>query len=252
MLIENISVVMIVKNAQSIIYKSLNSLKDFKEVIVYENNSTDNTLEIVKKFKNVKVIQGDFLGFGKTKNKAATYSTNSWILSLDSDEVLSKEFVKNLKVLELDANKVYQINRVNFYKSKEIKYCWGNEKIERLYNKNITSFTNKDVHERIITEGLKLQVLKSNVNHYTYTSIEEFVSKANNYSTLYAKNNVGKKSSPLKAFLNSIYSFIKTYLFKRGFLDGYVGLVIAYSHAVTNFYKYIKLYELNLEKKKEN
>ncbi|MGB3750645.1 MAG: glycosyltransferase family 2 protein, partial [Arcobacteraceae bacterium] len=60
--------------------------------------------------------------------------------------------------------------------------------------------------------------------------------------------NVGrKKSSPLKAILNAKFSFFKTYFLKRGFLDGYAGLIIAFSHMATNFYKYIKLYELNKE-----
>ena len=63
---------------------------------------------------------------------------------------------------------------------------------------------------------------------------------------MYANDNVGEKnSSPLKAILNSLFSFFKTYIIKRGFLDGYAGLIIAFSHMATNFYKYIKLYELN-------
>ena len=86
------------------------------------------------------------------------------------------------------------------------------------------------------------------MEHYSYQSIEQFVAKANTYSTLFAKNNAGKKSSsPTKAFFNGAYSFVKTYFFKRGFLDGYVGLVISFSHMATNFYKYVKLYELNKE-----
>jgi hypothetical protein len=106
------------------------------------------------------------------------------------------------------------------------------------------------VHEDIITDRLKTELLQGNMLHYSYQSIEQFVNKANTYSTLFAKNNVGKKSSsPSKAFFNGAYSFIKTYIFKQGFRDGYIGLVIAYSHMVTNFYKYIKLYELNRELK---
>ena len=87
-----------------------------------------------------------------------------------------------------------------------------------------------------------------NMEHYSYHSISEIVIKADRYSTLCAQNNAGiKSSSPSKAFFNSIYSFFRTFVLKQGFRDGYVGLVIAYSHAVTNFYKYIKLYELNRE-----
>ncbi len=252
-MIENISVVIIAKDSQSTIEDVLKSLKEFKEVILYLNNSTDDTEKKAKEFYNVKIIDGEFLGFGKTKNKASSFSTNNWILSLDSDEVLTKEFVDSLKKIELNKSNIYQINRVNFYKSKQIKHCWGDEKIVRLYNKEVTTFTDSDVHEKIISKGLEVKTIDGVVKHYPYSTIEQFVTKANTYSTLFAKNNVGKKSSsPSKALLNSIYSFIKTYIFKKGFLDGYIGLIIAYSHGVTNFYKYIKLYELNLEKKKEN
>ena len=250
MLIEDISVVIIAKNAEKTLQSCLDSLKDFKEVVLYENNSIDNTIKVAQKYSNVKIVQGNFLGFGKTKNEAAKHSLNSWILSLDSDEVLSKEFIDNLKNIQLDDNRVYEIHRKNFYKDKEIKHCWGDEYIIRLYNKDVTSFTNSDVHEKIIKKNLSITKLKGSVKHYPYLTIEEFINKANHYSTLFAKNNVGKKSSsPLKAFFNGVYSFIKTYFFKQGFRDGYVGLIIAYSHMVTNFYKYIKLYELNLEQK---
>jgi glycosyltransferase involved in cell wall biosynthesis len=248
-LIENISVVIIAKNAEPILHKSLDSLKDFKEVILYENGSTDATIEIAKTFSNVKVIEGSFNGFGKTKNKALEYASNSWILSLDSDEVLTKEFVENLKTVKLEENKVYKIHRKNYYKQKVVKYCWSDDYIVRVFNKNITKFTDSDVHEKIVVKDLKEELLKGEVRHYPYNSLSSFIKKADSYSTLFAKNSVSKKSSsPLKAFSNASYSFFRTYILKKGFLDGYVGLVIAVSHAMTNFFKYIKLYELNLEK----
>jgi len=250
-LIENISVVMIVKDASKTLRQTLEGLKSFKEVIIYENNSTDDTVEIAKSFENVKLFQGEFLGFGKTKNKAISFSSNNWILSLDSDEVLSEDFVKNLKKLKPESSKVYKIHRKNYYKQRLVKHCWSDDFIVRLFDRSVTKFMDKDVHEKVIVDGLKQEVLIGEVKHYPYSTISDFIKKADYYSTLFAKNHAGKKSSsPLKAFLNAGYSFFRTYVLKRGFLDGYVGLVIAYSHAVTNFYKYIKLYELNLETKK--
>ena len=249
-MIKNISVVIIANNAEKTLPNTLNSLKEFSEVIVYENNSTDNTKQIAKSFTNVTLIEGDFLGFGKTKNKAISYATNEWILSLDSDEVLSDEFIKNLKSITLNHNCIYEIHRINFYKNNQIKYCWKDDFIIRLFNKTKTSFTNKDVHEKIIKNNFDIVRLQGYVLHYPYSSIEQFINKANTYSTLFAKNNVGKKSSsPTKAFFNATYSFFRTYIIKQGFRDGYVGLLIAVSHAMTNFYKYLKLYELNKELK---
>jgi hypothetical protein len=172
---------------------------------------------------------------------------------LDSDEVLSKEFILNIQKIELNTNTIYSILRTNYYKQTPIKHCWGDDIIIRLYNRTNTSFCNNKVHEYIIEKGYESQLLDGIVEHYPYNNMTDFIIKLDRYSTIFAQDNVGKKnSSPLKAFLNGNFSFFKTYILKRGFLDGYAGLVIAFSHMATNFYKYMKLYELNKELKNEH
>ena len=249
----NISAVVLASNNEATIKNTLDSLKEFDDVVLYLNNSYDNTKNIAKEYKNVNIIEGEFRGFGWSKNKACSFAKHDWIIIVDSDEVVDSRLLNTLKTKKLDEKTVYLINFKAYYKDIQVKHCgWNNQKIKRVFNKKVTKYNLNDVHEDIETDGLKVEELEGNMEHYSYQSIEQFVAKANTYSTLFAKNNVGKKSSsPTKAFLNSIYSFIKTYIFKKGFLDGYVGLVIAYSHAVTNFYKYIKLYELNLEQNKK-
>lgn len=248
----NISAVVLAKNNEKTIYNTLKSLESFNDVVVYDNGSVDETMNIAKSFPNVNLIEGEFRGFGWSKNKAASYAKNDWILIIDSDEVIDSELLAELKSKLLEKTCVYKLNFKAFYKNIQVKHCgWNNQKIKRLYNRATTSYNDNDVHEDIITDGLKIEVLKGNVEHYSYHSISEFVIKADRYSTLFALNNAGKKSSsPTKAFFNGMYSFIRTYIFKQGFRDGYVGLIIAYSHMVTNFYKYIKLYEANKELKK--
>ena len=244
--IENISCVIIVKNAEATINKTLNSLSSFEDVVVFDNGSTDNTLNIVKNYENINLVQGDFSGFGPTKNKALSFAKNDWILSLDADEVLSDKFVNTLKSIDLDDDAIYSILRENYYKDVHVKHCWGNDVIVRVFNRTKTLFTDEKVHEKVINKGFKVLAIDGAVKHYPYSSITDFIVKLDRYSTIFANDNVNKKSSsPLKAILNSIFSFTKTYFFKRGFLDGYAGLVIAFSHMATNFYKYIKLYELN-------
>ncbi|WP_026803845.1 glycosyltransferase family 2 protein [Aliarcobacter lanthieri] len=248
----NISVVVLAKNNEKTIEKTLKSLIEFDDVVIYDNGSTDKTIEIAKSFSNVNLIQGEFKGFGWTKNKASSFALNDWILVIDSDEVVDDKLLNELKNRKLDNKTVYKLNFKAFYKDIQVKYCgWNNQKIKRLFNKKITSYNSNDVHEDIITNNLKIEELQGNVEHYSYHTISEFIIKADRYSTLFAQNNVRKKSSsPTKAFFNGLYSFIKTYIFKQGFRDGYIGLIISFSHMVTNFYKYIKLYELNLEEKK--
>ncbi len=248
-MITNISAVVLAKNNKNTIEKTLKSLQDFDDVVVYDNGSTDSTMTIARGFKNVNLVEGEFKGFGWSKNKAVSFTKYDWVIIIDSDEVIDAKLLEILKTKQLDKNKVYQLNFKAFYKDIQVKYCgWNNQKIKRLYNKTVTSYNMNDVHEDIISDGFEMEILGGNVEHYSYHSISQFIIKADHYSTLFAKNNVGKKnSSPTKAIFNGIYSFVKTYFFKRGFLDGYVGLVISFSHMVTNFYKYIKLYELNKE-----
>jgi len=251
-MIKHISCVIIAHNAQKTLPSVLDSLVDFSEVVIYSNNSSDKTDEIASSYPNVHLITGDFLGFGPTKNRAVSFAKNDWILSLDADEVLSSEFISELQHIELCENNIYTINRINYYKTREIKHCWGNDTIVRVFNRKRTSFTDKKVHEKIISDNLSTIALQGIVKHYPYSSITEFITKLDRYSSIYAEDNMGKKrSSPTKAIFNALFSFIKTYFFKRGFLDGYAGLIIAFSHMATNFYKYIKLYEKNLELKRD-
>jgi glycosyltransferase involved in cell wall biosynthesis len=247
----NISAVIIVKNGAKTIQNTLNALSEFTDVVVYDNGSNDGTQTICKEHSNVTLIEGKFIGFGATKNKAASYARNDWIIIIDSDEVIDTQLLKTLQTQKLKDDTVYILNFLAYYKETQVKYCgWNNQKIKRVYNKSVTKFNNNMVHENIIVEGLKIELLEGNVKHYSYLSMSDFIVKMNRYSSLFANDNVGKKSSsPLKAIFNALYSFIRTYFFKRGFLDGYVGLLIATSHAVGNFYKYLKLYELNKEAK---
>ncbi|MGZ5209170.1 MAG: glycosyltransferase family 2 protein [Sulfuricurvum sp.] len=248
-----ITVVVIVKNGGTILTHCLDSLRSFEDVIVYNNGSTDDTALIASKYPNVQLIDGEFTGFGPTKNTAAGFAKNDWILSLDADEILNDAIVQEIMGLELELENVYSLLRKNFYKTTEIAHCWGADEIVRLYNRKTTSYNENYVHEHIVTAGLKIEKLNNSFSHYPYGNISEFILKADRYSTLFANDNVGKKSSsPTKAFFNGLYSFFRTYILKRGFLDGYAGLIIAFSHMATNFYKYIKLYEMNLEQKGKN
>lgn len=242
---------MIVKNGARTIRKSLESLSEFDDVIVYDNGSTDGTQEIAGEFPNVRLIEGEFDGFGTTKNRAASFARHEWILIIDSDEVVDEGLLHALQTQPLDAKTIYIVNFLAYYKEIQIRHCgWNNQKIRRLYNKTVTRFNDNAVHENIIDEGMKKEPIGGNMKHYSYMSISDFIVKLDRYSTLFAIDNAGKKSSsPAKAFFNGLYSFFRTYVLKRGFLDGYAGLIIAFSHMATNFYKYIKLYEMNLEKK---
>ncbi len=244
----NITPVIITKNAAKTIDLTLESLKCFGEVIVYDTGSVDETPDIACKFKNVRLFRATFTGFGDSKNQAALLAGNDWILSIDSDEVLGPALLRSIRKLQPDENSVYRFRRYNYYKTRRIKYSgWGQEYVTRLYNRNNLCFNNKFVHESIETGKTKIITLKGDLRHYSYHSISEFAIKRDYYSDLFVKEQTGKrKTSPILAFLRGAFDFLNTFFIKLAFLDGYRGLLIAVSNANVTFFKYLKLYEANI------
>lgn len=242
-----ISATVLTKNSQETLSATLASLQKFPEVIVYDSGSTDLTLEIAKEFSNVKVIHGKFIGFGPTHNAASSHATYDWILSIDSDEVLTFKLADEILNLSLNSTHLYQIDRHNYYNGKWIRWCggWYPDPVIRLYNRRSTQFTDDAVHEKIIATNLKVVPLSSPMTHTPYRCIEDFLTKMQTYSTLFAQQNGGKKTSSIgKAIFHGSFAFLKSYFLKKGFLAGKEGLIISLYNGHTAFYKYLKLSEI--------
>ncbi len=243
MLIDTISVVIIAKDADVTIEETLKSLISFKNVLLYLNNSTDETEEIAKKYPNVTIVHGDFLGFGPTKNKAAEYAENEWILSLDSDEVILKSLLEELKSLELDNKKeVFILKRDNYFLGEEVKYSgWGKDKLTRLYNRSYHQFNQNAVHEFVELKDDTVKIeLQNSFKHNAVQDINQFLQKVMKYSDLASKDKT--TCNFLVVLLKAKFAFFKTYIIQLGFLDGWRGFVIAISNFNGKFFRYTKRY----------
>ena len=239
------SVTILTKNSQKYLEKCLESLSSFSEIILLDSGSTDDTLSIAEKFSNVKIHQHPFLGFGPMKNLAAEKAKNDWILSIDSDEVLSTELLNTIKRLDPEnRNTVYEIERLNHYRGKPIRCCgWYPDKVLRLYNRTATRFRDVAVHESLeLPSYIETVTLQGTLLHYPFDNVAALIEKMQHYSTLYAQTS-SKNATPGKAFFRALFAFIKHYFFQRGFLCGYPGLLISVSNANGVFYKYMKRYE---------
>ena len=245
-----ISVCILVKNAQDTIKECLESLQGFDEIILLDNQSSDDTLKIANEFKNkfgnLRIYSSEFIGFGPLKNLAISYASNDWIFSIDSDEVLELSALKELESLELNSNNIYAMPRKNLYKGEWIKACgWHPDFVLRLFNKTKTKFNSNFVHESLEVGNLNVVKLKNGLRHYAYDNISVLIDKMQKYSTLWAKQNRYKSSTMASAVLHGGWKFIRDYFFKSGFMYGYKGFVISFCNALGAFFKYAKLYELN-------
>lgn len=240
-----ISVIILTKNSEKYLKEVLESLKDFEEILIIDNGSTDNTVKITKEFKNCKIYKEKFIGFGPLKNKALIHAKNNWVLFVDSDEIAKKKMIEKIKIIDFsEQNRVYSFLRDNYYKKKLIKCCgWENDYVIRLFNRKYTKFNDNLVHESVIIKNdTKLVKIKEGFKHYSYSSIKQLIDKMQYYSSLFAKEN-NYKPPLTKLILSPFFRFIKNYFFQKGFLYGYIGFVISISNANGVLYKYLKLYE---------
>ena len=158
------------------------------EVIVYLNNSTDRTEEIASTFPNVKIVKGEFTGFGPTKNQAATYASNDWILSLDSDEIIPSALRKELETLDLsDTEKVYALKMDDYFLGHKLKF--RTEKKVRLYNRSKHLFDDLKVHENVMYDPGDKIVLQNAFKHMHINTVNQTLEKTIRYSDLAAKGN---------------------------------------------------------------
>ena len=245
-----ISVVILTKNSAKYIERCLGVLQAFPEVVVVDNGSTDQTMELAAGFANVKIYQREFCGFGPLKNIGASLASYDWVLFVDSDEIVSPVLVQKILGQELSEQEVYRFYRKNYYAGRLIDGCnWDNDYVVRLYNRNITSFNDNQVHESIQTNNLTVTTLSdknSFIYHFPYSNTRQLMAKLEHYADLYAVNKLGHKkvrlwTIPFRFFM----AFIKSYLLKKGFKYGYEGFLISSYNAMGVLVKYLKLYELS-------
>lgn len=242
-----ISVSILVKNAEHTLKECLESLREFDDIIILDNGSTDKSCEIAKSFPQVNIKQSEFIGFGALKNLAMSYAKYEWILSIDADEVLEAQTLALIKanLTSMQTNHIYALPRKNLYNGEWIKACgWYPDYVYRIFNKTFTHFNDNIVHESLILpKNAQIITLQSGLKHYAYDNIAHLLDKLQRYSSLWAEQNTHKTSSPLKAITHGAWTFVRDYFFKKGILYGYKGFVISSCNALGTFFKYMKLYE---------
>ncbi len=228
----------------------LDSVQEFYEVILVDSGSTDNTLEIAKKYDNCKIFHQEWLGFAGQKAFALNKCSNEWVVNLDADEEISLELKDEIKSAMLQSEYVALESPMieDMLGKKPSKYTFFNSKI-RCFKKDCGSYESKLVHESIKIKG-RVKKVTAPIYHHPNISLSELIAKQNKYSQLRAeeKFNKGKNIGFVKLLLVFPFTFLKSYFLKRNFLNGSAGLIISMQVAYYSYCKYAKLWELNNKK----
>jgi len=242
-----ISATLITYNEELNIGEALESVSWVDEIVVIDSGSSDATLEICRRFTD-RITHRDWTGYVDQKNYAVEKARHDWILSLDADERLSRELQIEIQDLARQGFQKpgYKIPRLTFFMGRWINHGdWYPDYQLRLFDRRHGKWAGGHVHESVKTSG-NPGFLRGEIHHYTYRSLSDYLRRLETYSTLAALDyqQKGKVATPFKLLGNPAAAFIKAYLLKRGFLDGAPGLAVAVMGAVSVFFKYAKLYEL--------
>jgi glycosyltransferase involved in cell wall biosynthesis len=224
----------------------LESVKFADEIIIVDSFSTDQTLEIARRYSH-RILQHEYINSAAQKNWAIPQAKHSWVLILDADERVTPELAEEIQaILRQPEYDGYWIRRRNFFLGKEIRHgAWSSDKVLRLFRRDVARYESKHVHAEIELIG-RAGWCRNALCHYSYRNLDDFVRKAARYGAWGALNaeQKGIRGSAWRIPAHSAGHFLKSYLLKRGFLDGTEGLIIAFMEAGHAFLKYAKLWEL--------
>ena len=241
-----LSLIVITKNNQDVLpacLKSARLLAD--EIIVIDDFSTDKTASLARK-SGAKIYAHKLTTFAAQRNFGLKKATNSWILFVDSDEVVSKELQSEIMTVVINGKTDgYFIKRTDYFLGSWLKYGeTGNIKLLRLGKKGKGPWQGR-VHERWEIKGKK-GVLQHPLKHYPHQSVTKFLTKINHYSDIVAQYKVeqGIRVSIWQIFCFPLGKFIHNYIFRLGFLDGTAGFIMAAMMSFHSFLSQGKLWQI--------
>jgi len=240
-----LSLIVITKNEEQSLGRCLRSVRFADEIVVVDNGSTDKTVDIARSLGAKVVETSDWPGFGPQKNRALDAATGDWIFSLDADEWIEAPLADEIfaTIARKDAADGYEIPRRSRFCGAIVRHCgWSPDHVLRLFRRGRGRFSDDKVHEHVEIEG-KVVRLKNAIEHDSITDLADATTKIDRYAeaaamALAAK---GRRSSYAKAWLRGIGAFLRTYVWRLGFLDGRTGWMVADYNRRYTYEKWLRL-----------
>ncbi len=243
-----LSVVMISKNEEGNIVRSLESVKWADEIILIDSQSEDRTVEIAREL-GAKVFSPEWKGYGPAKMEGVNRASHDWILSIDADEVVSPELAAEIKkIIAGNSEQVgYYVPRITMFLGRWIKHCgWYPDYVLRLFRKSHGNFDGAVVHEKVVVDGPTAH-MTSELLHYSYVNLDDYFEKFNRYTTMGAEEAYRKGAAAgwFDLVVKPPVAFIKHFISKQGFRDGLEGFLISVLSSIAVMVKYAKLREMH-------
>ncbi len=251
-----LSVVIITYNEERNISRCLESARSVAdEIIVVDSFSTDKT-ETLCREAGARFFQRSFDDYSGQKNYAIDQASYDYILSLDADEALSEELSGKIREIKSSWTRDgYYVNRLTNYCGAWIRHCgWYPDSKLRLWDRRKGRWGGPNPHEKLImAPEADIGSIKADILHYSFYSVEQHIRKINYYSSLGAEDlfQKNKKVSSAYVLFSPMIRFTRDYIIKRGFLDGYYGIVVSMINSYASFLKYAKLRDLYIQKERE-
>lgn len=238
----SLSAVIITLNEEANIAACLDSVAFCDERIVVDGGSTDATAAIATA-RGARVVMRPFDGFGAQKGYAVSQATSDWILSVDADERVSAELAAAIKQAVIGTeHDGYEVSRLSYFCGRPMRHSgWYPDYVLRLFRRVRGRFTDDLVHERVICDG-RIGRLAGTLHHHSVTRLEQALSRVDRYSTAGAAMLVasGRKVTFASGITHGLWSFLRAYVLRLGFLDGREGFLLAVANAEGTYYRYMK------------
>lgn len=222
--------------------KSLQPVVD--EIVVVDSLSTDRTVEIASQYTD-RIFHQKFLGHVEQKNLAVSKASHDWILSLDCDERLTPELQQSIRGIkdDIEARDAYRMARKTFYVYRWLNHCWYPDRKVRLFNRQTAKWGGTNPHDKVIVGGEDIHQLSGDIEHYSFDSISAHIQTLDKFTEIGAQEILkkGKRVNVFSPLLHASWTFIRLYILRAGFLDGFAGLVVAVLSYMHVFVKYSKV-----------
>ena len=242
-----LSVVVLTKNEEGRIAKCLDSVKWADEIIVVDDQSTDRTIEVVRQYTD-KIFSRPMDIEGRHRNWAYAQAKNNWVLSLDADELVTPELRAEIirAIKNNPPENGFTIPRRNYIGDYWVRYGgWYPSPQLKLFRKDKFRYEEVQVHPRAFMDE-PCGHLKNDIIHYSYKNLEDFLAKLNRQTSWEASKwfMQNKPMTLIKFLWRTFDRFMRTYIGRKGYKDGFIGFVVAFNAGLYQFISYLKYREI--------